>query len=490
MFRKVILIYIISGLCSVTLSAEISPSKLLEKWQNNQKAFEKIIISGETREQYLDSTTKSIRFGCLVTEMRRDGTKIDLVIKRYPDLKTKDEQFKPRERENLRLIWDDQKYYNINFITRSTQDFLTLVTVKNQEDPQIMGEFCGKPLFGLFFGDWLPFSTILTESETITLRETTETINDSKCFVIDAVTSHGKFSIWIDPEHGYNIAKAEVRKTENDIYYGKPLKDAYPQTRPEGLPNSWDWERLPPLVSYSFNINNVKFDKINNIWVPMEGQWEYIEEDENGKIKKANFSYKAQAIDLNPDFKTISAFIPDIPEGTSINIPGGKSTYTWKGGKIVDIYGFEVDIDNLEPPSLIGKVLPDMTEFNISFDSNLIKDKMLLLCFWEMEQRPSRNCIQMLIESSQELFEENVYIAFIHAGPVERQTLVDGLEKNGIQLPVGIIEKSLHEIERNWGVRSLPWLILTDKNHIVSAEGFGYQELNEKLNEIKKHNVQ
>jgi hypothetical protein len=35
-----------------------------------------------------------------------------------------------------------------------------------------------------------------------------------------------------------------------------------------------------------------------------------------------------------------------------------------------------------------------------------------------------------------------------------------------------------------WGVRSLPWLILTDKEHVVRVEGFGLSELNGKLEDI------
>ncbi|GAF82278.1 unnamed protein product, partial [marine sediment metagenome] len=31
------------------------------------------------------------------------------------------------------------------------------------------------------------------------------------------------------------------------------------------------------------------------------------------------------------------------------------------------------------------------------------------------------------------------------------------------------------------GVRSLPWLILTDTEHIVRTDGFGTNELNEKI---------
>jgi len=42
-------------------------------------------------------------------------------------------------------------------------------------------------------------------------------------------------------------------------------------------------------------------------------------------------------------------------------------------------------------------------------------------------------------------------------------------------------EKKTH---LTWGVRSLPWLILTDTDHIVRSEGFGFEELGEKIKEI------
>lgn len=32
-------------------------------------------------------------------------------------------------------------------------------------------------------------------------------------------------------------------------------------------------------------------------------------------------------------------------------------------------------------------------------------------------------------------------------------------------------------VRRSWGAKSLPWLILTDENHIVRAEGFRIDEL-------------
>jgi hypothetical protein len=36
-------------------------------------------------------------------------------------------------------------------------------------------------------------------------------------------------------------------------------------------------------------------------------------------------------------------------------------------------------------------------------------------------------------------------------------------------------------VRLNWGVKALPWLILTDKQHNVIAEGFAIAELDEKI---------
>jgi hypothetical protein len=35
-----------------------------------------------------------------------------------------------------------------------------------------------------------------------------------------------------------------------------------------------------------------------------------------------------------------------------------------------------------------------------------------------------------------------------------------------------------------WGIRLLPWLILTDKQHVVSAEGFALDEHDEKIEAV------
>ena len=62
--------------------------------------------------------------------------------------------------------------------------------------------------------------------------------------------------------------------------------------------------------------------------------------------------------------------------------------------------------------------------------------------------------------------------------------LNEWIEKNNVPFPVGIVQGDVEKSKFAWGIRSLPWLILTNPQHIVLAEGFGPSELNEKISAI------
>jgi len=44
-----------------------------------------------------------------------------------------------------------------------------------------------------------------------------------------------------------------------------------------------------------------------------------------------------------------------------------------------------------------------------------------------------------------------------------------------------MIQGDVEKTRFTWGVKSLPWLILTDRNHVVAAEGFALAELDDML---------
>jgi hypothetical protein len=158
-------------------------------------------------------------------------------------------------------------------------------------------------------------------------------------------------------------------------------------------------------------------------------------------------------------------------------IPGGRSDEPLDLGELK----FEVIDKSRLIPSLIGKPIPDLSEIDITPSIKQTEGKMILVCFWDINQRPSRRFVGSLAEQAVELTEKGVVIVVIQASKVEQDTLDKWLQENNISFPVGKIRSDEERIRFKWGIRALPWLILTDSKHIVSAEGFRINELNEKI---------
>ena len=80
-----------------------------------------------------------------------------------------------------------------------------------------------------------------------------------------------------------------------------------------------------------------------------------------------------------------------------------------------------------------------------------------------------------------ELKAKDIIVVAVHTSRIERAKLDEWIQENSISLPIGMIQSDQEQTRFNWGIRSLPWLILTDKEHIVRAEGFALTELDDKV---------
>jgi peroxiredoxin len=132
----------------------------------------------------------------------------------------------------------------------------------------------------------------------------------------------------------------------------------------------------------------------------------------------------------------------------------------------------------------VGKPLPEFEGIKIDFSTDEAENKKMLICFFDMNQLPSRNCLLQLSKKTQELMAKDVVVVAIQASKVDMNKLNDWKQKNNIPFPVGMIQDDEEKTRFAWGVRSLPWLILTDHEHIIQAEGFGIDTLEKKLKEI------
>ena len=129
----------------------------------------------------------------------------------------------------------------------------------------------------------------------------------------------------------------------------------------------------------------------------------------------------------------------------------------------------------------VGRPLPGFDGIKIDLAANRTKEKMILVCFFDMNQRPSRNCIQQLSKRAQELKAKDIVVVAVQASKVDENALNEWIKKNNSPFPVGMIEGDVEKTLFNWGVKSLPWLILTDQKHVVRSEGFAFSELDNKL---------
>ena len=134
-----------------------------------------------------------------------------------------------------------------------------------------------------------------------------------------------------------------------------------------------------------------------------------------------------------------------------------------------------------QPASLVGKTL---LLNSIGIDTSQAKDKKVLVCFFDYQQRPSRHCVRQLTKKAEQLQEKGVVVVAIQASKVERSKFDAWIAKYEIGFPVGMIEADEEKTRFTWGVKSLPWLIVADKEHIVKADGFSLSELDEKIKGI------
>jgi len=138
----------------------------------------------------------------------------------------------------------------------------------------------------------------------------------------------------------------------------------------------------------------------------------------------------------------------------------------------------------MRPTSLVGKPLPGLKEAGIDLPPADTDGKIILVCFFDMEQRPSRHCITQLAKQAEQLKGKGVTIVAVQASRMDQEALSQWRNKYSIPFPVGMVEDNAEKARSTWGIRSLPWLILTDSEHIVRTAGFQVNQLDEKIGEM------
>ncbi len=175
---------------------------------------------------------------------------------------------------------------------------------------------------------------VLRKANRISVRETTENVRGSECFVIDAHTKYGQYTVWLDPEHGYHPAKVRRKAREGEYTH----------------------RHIIPRGSIATGYLEVlQFEKVDDIWVPLEVNAGYHRTIGSPKYYMGEDKhYKRTQIILNPDHDQLGSFDdpilenpdndPELRNGTLVEINFLPTRYTWQDGQVVDEKG-QVIID-------------------------------------------------------------------------------------------------------------------------------------------------
>ncbi|MHC4569373.1 MAG: carboxypeptidase regulatory-like domain-containing protein, partial [Planctomycetota bacterium] len=151
----------------------------------------------------------------------------------------------------------------------------------------------------------------------------------------------------------------------------------------------------------------------------------------------------------------------------------------------IEIWALSPSPDRVaKQPSLVGKPLPELKDLKIDLSPAGTAGKMMFVCLLDIEQRPSRNCLRQLAARVKELEAGDVVVVAVQACEIDKKVLREWAENNNVLLPIGMAEGDDEEVRFTWGVRSLPWLVLADADHVVRAEGLRLTELDAKIKEI------
>jgi hypothetical protein len=202
-------------------------------------------------------------------------------------------------------------------------------------------------------------------------------------------------------------------------------------------------------------------------WLPMTQGCEVYSKDNSGKPRVETHSdlkvVEARVNESLPD----KLFQMEIKDGAIVTDSrfGRTITYTYKP----------------EPQDLVGKSLPESVDAGSDLVPEQTKDSRMLVCFWDIQQRPSRHCLKSLAEKAGNLAEKDITVLCVHTGKVDEAELNEWMNNYNVPFAAKTITQEAEKTRFAWGVKSLPWLILTDHKHIVEANGFSLAELDERI---------
>jgi len=311
----------------------MEPLRILQEYTKTREATRRHIIESEELRENSDTASGAApRWERNRFTLMTDGDRVDLATETEDIERDQDGAMHVLGDAVRRgAIWDGTTW---SVYTSVGGGSASMSNHGRKKDHYVAAAYGGACLDGVLPGDMRPVDTILKDADSVSARERLEPVNGIPCHVIVATTTSGRYTLWIDPEHGYNISRAELTKKGNDQYLGEPTTRVF-KSLPSGVRPGASARRPKTREEISVVLDDVRFKRIDDLWVPIEAHSLMTVKLDGGKRTTVSRRHvKRTRIDLDPDFAAAKAFIPDFPDGTEIYIEESRGIrYRWKDGK-------------------------------------------------------------------------------------------------------------------------------------------------------------
>jgi hypothetical protein len=261
-----------------------------------------------------------------VFEFRYDGSRYSMRLRHWGNVRSATKSIPEDQCPYNSVLWNGKTYFEYTtagaesgrvWIARGAADFVQEASENSQIEHQRNLRY--GPGIGVlkgFLGENDRIDAVLRKSLTLSLHDKTVTINGSECPVLEGMGESYSYVICLDPRPGYNIVKVECRSRQSDS---------------------------------SFTVENVRCEKIKEVWVPMEATVNKVENLKNGDYIKTVEHIRVTEMILNPDHDALDSFVPDdIHNRAFVIVAGDKESeirgpgrnprgkYMWQDGQVVD----------------------------------------------------------------------------------------------------------------------------------------------------------
>jgi RNA polymerase sigma factor (sigma-70 family) len=182
-------------------------------------------------------------------------------------------------------------------------------------------------LDGIFCHDFQSVFSIGQLPDTKVALGPPETVDGHDCMVVRLSGIHGDYRLWLDPQVGYLPRRVDVEKSAQHRF------DRYEKVgeiNPRDVGNAKDLS----TVAWRFKMHSIDIEMIDGAFAITEARIEERRVFTGDIYVTTDKELKMEALDRTPNFKNFGAFVPDLPNGTTLAVGRDGRTYVWSNGAV------------------------------------------------------------------------------------------------------------------------------------------------------------